>query len=114
MTQPFEDFLVDLANKGDPSVLDRLDGYLDGHLARSSNAAAERQRLAIAFRDRAPETELSRLMLDRIVNGGEDAEYRAIAKARADIAAGRGVSHAKVREWLLKLRDGKVEPPPCA
>ena len=43
----------------------------------------------------------------------EEAEQRAIAKARAEIAANRGVPHEKVREWLLKLRDGKVEPPPC-
>ena len=43
----------------------------------------------------------------------EEAEKRAIAKARAEIAAGKGVPHQKVREWLLKLRDGKFEPPPC-
>lgn len=43
-----------------------------------------------------------------------DIEARAIAKARAEIAAGKGVPHEKVREWLIKLRDGKVEPPPCA
>jgi predicted transcriptional regulator len=43
----------------------------------------------------------------------EEAEKRAIAKARAEIAAGKGVPHARVREWLLKLRGGKVEPPPC-
>jgi predicted transcriptional regulator len=44
----------------------------------------------------------------------QDAEARAIAKSRAEIAAGKGVPHEKVREWLIKLRDGKVEPPPCA
>lgn len=43
----------------------------------------------------------------------EEAEKRAIAKARAEIAAGKGVAHEKVREWLLKLRGGKIEPPPC-
>jgi predicted transcriptional regulator len=43
----------------------------------------------------------------------EEAEKRAIAKARAEIAAGKCVPHARVREWLLKLRGGKVEPPPC-
>jgi predicted transcriptional regulator len=42
----------------------------------------------------------------------EEAEKRAIAKARADIASGKGVPHEKVREWLLK-RGGKVKPPPC-
>jgi predicted transcriptional regulator len=41
-------------------------------------------------------------------------EKRAIAKARAEIAAGKGVPHKKVRVWLEKLREGKVEPPPCA
>ena len=41
-------------------------------------------------------------------------ERRAIAKARAEIAAGKGVPHEKVRKWLEKLRDGKAEPPPCA
>jgi len=44
----------------------------------------------------------------------KEAERRAIAKARAEISAGKGVPHQKVREWLLKLRGGKVEPPPCA
>src|SRR5690348_13432824 len=39
----------------------------------------------------------------------EEAEKRAIAKARAEIAAGRGVPHEKARVWLLKLRGGKVE-----
>jgi hypothetical protein len=38
-------------------------------------------------------------------------EKGAIAKARAEIAAGEGIPHKKVREWLEKLRDGKVEPP---
>ncbi len=44
----------------------------------------------------------------------DDAERRAIAEARAEIAAGKGIPHEKVREWLIKLRDGKIEPPPCA
>jgi hypothetical protein len=42
----------------------------------------------------------------------EKAEARAIAEAEADIAAGRVVPHAKVREWLLKLAKGEVTPPP--
>ena len=44
----------------------------------------------------------------------EEAEKRAIANARAEITAGKGVPHEKVREWLLRLRRGKAEPPPCA
>jgi predicted transcriptional regulator len=43
----------------------------------------------------------------------EETEKRAIARARAEIAAGKGVPHEKVRQWLLQLRSGKVEPPPC-
>jgi hypothetical protein len=43
----------------------------------------------------------------------EDAEKRAIVKARAEIASGKGVPHEKVREWLLRLRRGKVQPPSC-
>ena len=44
----------------------------------------------------------------------DEEEKRAIEKARAEIAAGIGVPHDKVREWLQRLRDGKIEPPPCA
>ena len=43
----------------------------------------------------------------------EEAEKLAIAKARAEIAAGKGILHEKVREWLLKLHGGQIEPPPC-
>jgi predicted transcriptional regulator len=42
-----------------------------------------------------------------------DIEARAIAEAEAEIDAGKGVPHAKVREWLLKLAKGEVAPPPC-
>jgi predicted transcriptional regulator len=42
----------------------------------------------------------------------EDAEARAIAEAEAEIDAGKGVPHEKVREWLLKLANGEVAPPP--
>jgi predicted transcriptional regulator len=40
-------------------------------------------------------------------------EARAIAEAEAEIDAGKGVPHAKVGEWLLKLAKGKALPPPC-
>ncbi len=43
-----------------------------------------------------------------------DIEARAIAEAEAEIDAGKGVPHAKVREWLLKLAKGEVIPPPCS
>ena len=43
----------------------------------------------------------------------DDIEARAIAEAEAEIDAGKGVPHAKVREWLLNLAKGEVVPPPC-
>jgi predicted transcriptional regulator len=42
-----------------------------------------------------------------------DIEAQAIAEAEAEIDAGKGVPHAKVREWLLRLAKGEVVPPPC-
>ena len=37
----------------------------------------------------------------------DDIEARAIAEAEAEIDAGKGVPHAKVREWLLRLAKGE-------
>ena len=42
-----------------------------------------------------------------------DAEARAIEEAEAEIAAGEGVPHEKVRDWLEKLSRGEAVPPPC-
>ncbi|HJU16315.1 MAG TPA: CopG family transcriptional regulator [Stellaceae bacterium] len=42
-----------------------------------------------------------------------EAEARAIAEAEAEIDAGKGITHERVREWLLKLAKGEVAPPPC-
>jgi hypothetical protein len=39
-------------------------------------------------------------------------EARAIAEAEAEIDAGKGVLHKKVRQWLRNLARGKVTPPP--
>lgn len=66
MAQPLEDFLVELAAKGDATVLGRLPSYLDSHYATATNIPDERNRLIIAFRDRAPRSELSDQMLDII------------------------------------------------
>jgi predicted transcriptional regulator len=44
----------------------------------------------------------------------EDAEAKAIVQAEAEINAGKGVPHSRVREWLLKLAKGEVSPPPSA
>jgi predicted transcriptional regulator len=38
---------------------------------------------------------------------------RAIAEAEAELDAGKGIPHEKVREWLLKLARGEIIPPPC-
>jgi len=42
----------------------------------------------------------------------ESADKAAVANARAEIAANQGVLHGKVRAWLLRLREGAIEPPP--
>ena len=42
----------------------------------------------------------------------EQEEARAIAEAEAEIDAGQGVPHEKVRKWLLKLSNGRLTPPP--
>jgi hypothetical protein len=44
----------------------------------------------------------------------EAEEARLDAEADAEIDAGKGVPHERVREWLLKLAKGKRAPPPKA
>lgn len=44
----------------------------------------------------------------------EAEEGRLDAEADAEIEAGRGVPHERVREWLLKLARGERVPPPSA
>lgn len=41
-------------------------------------------------------------------------EARLDAEADAEIAAGKGVPHERVRKWLLKLAKGQKVPPPEA
>jgi predicted transcriptional regulator len=43
----------------------------------------------------------------------EAEEARAITEAEAEIDAGQGVPHKKVRQWLRRLAKGKAAPPPC-
>ena len=43
----------------------------------------------------------------------EAEEARAIHEAEAEIDAGKGIPHSKVRQWLRKLAKGKFVPPPC-
>jgi predicted transcriptional regulator len=42
------------------------------------------------------------------------AEAAADAAANAEIEAGQGVPHERVREWLAKLAKGEKLPPPAA
>ena len=63
MAQPFEDFLVRLSAKEDETILERLPTYLDIHYVQVNDIRAERNRLIVGFRDRAPRTELSDRML---------------------------------------------------
>jgi len=44
----------------------------------------------------------------------DDAKRRAIAEARASVAAGRVVDHAVVAEWLEKLAAGERVPAPLS
>lgn len=44
----------------------------------------------------------------------EAEEARLEAEADAEIEAGKGVPHERVREWLLKLIRGEKVPPPEA
>jgi predicted transcriptional regulator len=39
-------------------------------------------------------------------------EARLDAEARADVAAGRVISHERMSEWLTKLANGERVPPP--
>ncbi len=42
-----------------------------------------------------------------------EAKARALALARAQIAAGLGVPDEKVQVWLKDLAEGRVTPVPC-
>jgi predicted transcriptional regulator len=42
----------------------------------------------------------------------EALEARLDAEARADVAAGRVISHERMSEWLTKLAKGERVPPP--
>ena len=44
----------------------------------------------------------------------ETEEARLDAEADAEIEAGKGVPHERVREWLLQLARGEKVPPPEA
>ena len=43
----------------------------------------------------------------------DEAEAQGIAEAEAELDAGKGIPHERVREWLLKLASDEITPPPC-
>jgi len=51
-------------------------------------------------------------VFDTPLDKSEEARLDAVADAEID--AGKGVPHEKVREWLLKLAKGEKVPPPTA
>ncbi len=51
-------------------------------------------------------------ILDLPLDAAEEA--RLDAEADAEIEAGKGVPHERVREWLLRLARGEKVPPPEA
>ena len=65
MAQDCVDWFVDLAERGDRSVLDRLPNYLDTELAKlpSRDRPVERQRIATEFSRKAPNTAMTKDML---------------------------------------------------
>jgi hypothetical protein len=68
MAEAFEDFLLRLARLGDPSVLDKIDGYIDGYLApRGEGARTECRRVTAAYEINAPNTELGRLIHEKLL-----------------------------------------------
>ena len=70
MPKPFEDCLIALAKEYDEydwHFLERPDYYLQGHLMRFKEAATEQQRLAVAFRAKAPDGDLQHAKLDRLL-----------------------------------------------
>jgi hypothetical protein len=52
----------------------------------------------------------SKSILDLPLDEAEEARLDAVAEA--EIEAGHGVPHERVREWLMKLARGEKVPPP--
>ena len=59
---------------------------------------------------------MAKVRVMSILDLPQDDASEAIADAEADaeIEAGLGVPHERVREWLLKLAAGEQVPPPVA
>ena len=53
-----------------------------------------------------------RSILDTPLDEAEEAHLD--AAANAEIEAGKGVPHERVRKWLLRLAKGEKVPPPTA
>jgi hypothetical protein len=67
LMQPMEDFIVEPIARGDPSILDRILGYIQGEMIlHGANASIERDRIAHAVADKAPYTDLRNQVVDLI------------------------------------------------
>jgi len=65
--QPMEDFIIDLIERSDPGILSRLPNYIQEHMAQHRrNPSFERDRLAQAVADRAPDSRLKWQVVDLI------------------------------------------------
>jgi hypothetical protein len=68
MSKLFEEWLVELAKNENYSVLDRLPEYLNSEYDRVRDRSAERDRLIAYFRNNAPKTPFSTLILEVIAD----------------------------------------------
>jgi hypothetical protein len=68
MSKLFEEWLVELAKNENYSILDRLPEYLNSEYDRARDRSAERDRLTAYFRNNAPKTPFSTLVLEVIAD----------------------------------------------
>lgn len=65
--QPMEDFIIELIERRDPGIVNSIPNYIQGHMAQyGRNASFERDRVAQAVADRAPDSHLKWQVVDLI------------------------------------------------
>ena len=65
--QPIEEFIIELIQSGDPTVVDRIPNYVGSHIvAFGSNATSERLRIAQAISDRLPNDAIAEHVVNSI------------------------------------------------
>jgi hypothetical protein len=65
MQQPMENFIIELIQKGDPTVLTRIPNYIQQHMVQyGRNASMERDRVAQSVADGA----ISYAITDKVVD----------------------------------------------